>query len=327
MIRLGFIGAGLWMRTYHLPTVRRLTESKAVAPVAIWNRTPSKARELADAFGIARVHTSLSAFIADTSVDACVVALTKAAVGTVLRRLCVRELPILVEKPPAADVREARDLVTRLRTSVMVAFNRNYTPLYERLATVIANRSVDYSECHFLRRGRNDEHFVSETGIHAIALLDSLLGGAALIRAARIEHRGSERPPDWHAEIVHDGGCRTHLHFLPNAGHSVERYQFHMHDCSIYVRMKQHYAADDESALTIHTVDRAGDPIVIDDTITSNDTLVHDGYLGAYRRFLDYVQGGSTPPTTLEHCTRIMEIAQHIEAGSVGDVHRELHPS
>ncbi len=334
MTRLAFIGAGLWMRTYHLPTARRLAEEGEVSLAAIWNRTTEKAKALAEEFGISRVHQDLDSLIVDPEIDVFVVALTKESVGPVLRKLAPRGLPILVEKPPASGSAEARELARLLKQPVMVAFNRNYTPLYDRLRSLLGETEVRFAECHFLRRRRDDPKYVTETGIHALAFLDSLLGPGTL-SDVRTRAPGAAGPdsgsdsgsdsgprsapppgfPAWHARLDHDGGCRTELHFLPFAGHAVERYQFHGRDRSIYITMKQHYARDEESALEIWSVGDDGEAQRELVPFPREDVLLHDGYRGEYRRFLEALQGKGELPTTLEWTVRIMELAEWIEQG------------
>jgi predicted dehydrogenase len=316
MVRLGFVGAGLWMRTYHLPTAERLAAEGEVELTAIWNRTTEKAEALARQFGVGQRFEGFESFLREAEVDALVVALTKESVGPILARLMEREVPILVEKPPASDSREARELAGRARAPVMVAFNRNHTPLVEKLRGIIASDPIEFAEAHFLRRRRADDLFVTETGIHALALLEELLGEGRLRWSQRREFNGEpRRSPDWHAEVSYPSGVTGLLHFMPTAGHAVERYQFHGRDSSLYVQMKQHYARDGESYIELARVTPGGESELEALEFSREDLLHHDGYLGEYRRFCGVVEGREAPGNSLEGTARLMELAESIEAG------------
>lgn len=316
MVRLGFVGAGLWMRTYHLPTAALFAAAGRVELAAIWNRTTEKAEELARQFRVNQVYDDFDRFLREAPVDAFVVTLTKESVGPILEKLIERGLPILVEKPPAANAKEASTLASATSAPVMVAFNRNYTPLAQRLRSVLGAGAVEFAEAHFLRRRRSDDLFVTETGIHALALLGDLLGAGTLERAERREFGGEPgRSPDWHAEMRYPSGATAQLHFMPTAGHAVERYQFHRRDTSMYVQMKQHYARDGESYLELLLATDAGESEVERIAFSREEVLEHDGYLGEYRHFLQVLEEGSVPRTALRDAVSLMELAEAIEAG------------
>lgn len=314
MVRLGFVGAGLWMRTYHLPTAASFASEGSVELAAIWNRTTEKAEELAGEFNISQLYDDFDRFLGEARVDAFVVTLTKQSVGTILGKLIERGLPILVEKPPAANAMEAGELASATSAPVMVAFNRNYTPLAQMLRSALGAGAVEFAEAHFLRRRRSDDLFVTETGIHALALLSDLLGRGTIERAERREYGESPgRSPDWHAEMRYSSGAAAHLHFMPTAGHAVERYQFHSRDSSIYVQMKQHYARDGESYLEVARVTDGGESEVRRNEFSREQVLEHDGYLGEYRHFLEVLEEGAVPRTSLQGAVSLMELAEAIE--------------
>ncbi len=70
-LRIGCLGAGFIMRDCHLVAYRQA----GFNPVAIASRDPARAREVAALHGLARVHDTYEALLADPDVDAVYISL------------------------------------------------------------------------------------------------------------------------------------------------------------------------------------------------------------------------------------------------------------
>ena len=180
------VGAGKWAVDYHLPTLH----SKALQPKlnvrGIWNRTRSKSERAARKWGIPQIYTSLNELMQDSNIDAVSVVVNRQAVGRILRMISERNLPLLCEKPPGKNYQEARKLSAMVNPRSAVAFNRRYSPLNQKFKSLVDKlESIQFVECHFLRRQRDDQKFVSETGVQGINFVEYLLGPIRAVDTVR----------------------------------------------------------------------------------------------------------------------------------------------
>lgn len=100
-----FVGAGDIAHT----VATQLARGRTGMPVAVWNRSPRRAEEFAHRFG-ATPYTRLEDALADSRVEAAYVA-TVASAHAPLASTCIEAgIPVLVEKPFAANAREATEV-------------------------------------------------------------------------------------------------------------------------------------------------------------------------------------------------------------------------
>jgi predicted dehydrogenase len=124
--RIGCVGAGFIMRDCHLLAY----QNAGFNPVAIASRNPAPAREVAKQYGIATVHDTIDALLADANVEILDVAVPPDAQPEIIRRAVElgkgRLRGILAQKPLALSLPDARDLVKRCADAgVVLAINQN----------------------------------------------------------------------------------------------------------------------------------------------------------------------------------------------------------
>jgi predicted dehydrogenase len=123
--RIGCIGAGFIMRDCHLVAYRQA----GFNPVAIVSRTQERAREVAQARAIARVHASMEDLLADKSIEVLDVAVPPDIQPSVIREAVKHKdhiRGILAEKPLAMSYREASESVELCRQAgIALAVNHN----------------------------------------------------------------------------------------------------------------------------------------------------------------------------------------------------------
>lgn len=118
-LRIGILGAAR-VATYALIAPAAANSRVVVAAVA--SRDPERARAYAAKHGIARVHDSYAALVADPGIDAVYVA-TPPAFHLEHARLAVAAgKPLLVEKPFTLDAAEARTLLTEAAAAGVPVF-------------------------------------------------------------------------------------------------------------------------------------------------------------------------------------------------------------
>jgi predicted dehydrogenase len=123
--RIGCLGAGFIMRDCHLVAYRQA----GFNPVALASRDPARARSVAAAYAVARVHPTYDALLADAEVEVLDIAVPP-DVQPALIRAAVKHKGhirgILAQKPLALSVREARACVEACAAAgVVLAVNQN----------------------------------------------------------------------------------------------------------------------------------------------------------------------------------------------------------
>ena len=262
-LRIGLIGAGKWMRWYHLPTIRYLADTEMVVPAVIWNRTRRKAVQVAAEFSIGGVADSVDDLLTNYDIDGVLIAVSREIAASMVSAAAAAEIPFLVEKPPATSLTEARDLSRITTVPNLIAFNRVFTPVMQRLRELLPRVRPYHMSCVFARRRRDDPMFVFETGIHALANAESLFGPGRLISSSR--DPAGAGCAYWRATVEHEvspiapSGITVDYLFAPWSGRAVERYQLIGPETTVEVFIRQHYAPDDEERIIVSTARTAGD--------------------------------------------------------------------
>lgn len=307
-LRIGFLGAGTWMRTYHLPSAMELVKTGDIVLQGIWNRTLSTAQKVAEDYPYLRVYPDPEELVASPDIDALVIAVSRNATGELLKLANRYHKPVLVEKPPAKDYEEAKMLSELITVPTLVAFNRIFTPIFRQLQQSMPQR-LDRVECHFYRRERNDPQFVLETGIHALMNFSILLGDGVVDTCEK--NFSPDAPvPCWDTTVVYPqaGDLKVHFDFNPYSTLSVERYFFYSGSRILQLQFNQHFAQDDEEMLIIsedgHMVSKWRPD--------SFGPLERQGYVGEYRAFIEMVQSGSMSPIDISRAAKVMLLAQQI---------------
>jgi predicted dehydrogenase len=123
--RIGCAGAGFIMRDCHLVAYRQA----GFHPVAVASRSPERAREVAAARGVSRVHATYADLLADPEVEVLDVAVPPDVQPVLIRQAVEHKghiRGILAQKPLAMTYREAKECVDLCaRAGVVLAVNQN----------------------------------------------------------------------------------------------------------------------------------------------------------------------------------------------------------
>jgi predicted dehydrogenase len=138
-IRIGVLGAA---RIAPSALIKPAKDNAEVVVDAVAARDGSRARAFAAKHGIARVHDSYDALIADPNVDAIYNPLPNGLHGKWTRAAVDAGKHVLCEKPftaNAAEAREIADVAAQSGRVVMEAFHYRYHPLALRTEEIIAS--------------------------------------------------------------------------------------------------------------------------------------------------------------------------------------------
>ena len=227
MIRIGVIGAGAHSSANHGPALRRSKEERptAVELAAVCDLDEDRARDYAGRFGFARTYTDLDAMLAGEELDGVVAVTPIGATRRLVERVARAGIPLAVEKPPGANLEEARGLRDAVReTGVphMVSFNRRFSPALARVRQWLADRPrPQLVAARMLRHDRREDDFVFGTGIHSVDTVLSLMGAPARVTARQYPVSDKQTPFfDARVEFV-AGGAATFV-FAPACGRVEE---------------------------------------------------------------------------------------------------------
>jgi predicted dehydrogenase len=138
-LRVGVLGAA---RIAPSALIKPAKDNAEVVVAAVAARDGSRARAFAAKHGIARVHESYEALIADPDLDAVYNPLPNGLHGKWTRAALAAGKHVLCEKPFTANAAEARqiaDLAAKSDRVVMEAFHYRYHPLALRTEQIIAS--------------------------------------------------------------------------------------------------------------------------------------------------------------------------------------------
>ena len=104
-LRIGIVGCGAVVERFHLPASTLVPE---ISIESLVDRDQSRAKRLADIYGVRHVHADYHEMIG--KVDAAIIALPHSLIARVSEEFLTSGIPILVEKPMAVTAEDAKRL-------------------------------------------------------------------------------------------------------------------------------------------------------------------------------------------------------------------------
>ncbi|KAG7194493.1 uncharacterized protein KQ657_004708 [Scheffersomyces spartinae] len=200
-LKVAIVGTGLFATATHLPTLQKLEN---VVPYSCYNRTKSKAEEFASKAGITKVYDSLEEVFQDKEVDVVDVLLPVQYNVEAVKLAVKYNKPICLEKPIAANLEQAKEIVQLDESSptlpISILENWSYMNAIDILKNEVLPKIGDVISFTYRSTGawnennkylttswrQNPQHiggFLSDGGVHQLALLTGVLGAVDLISA------------------------------------------------------------------------------------------------------------------------------------------------
>lgn len=194
-LNVGIVGTGIFARDGHLPSYQKYPEQFNVA--ACFNRTKAKAEDFAKLADVpeSKVYDNLSEILNDKDVDFVDALLPAQFNLDAVKQAIAANKPILLEKPIAANMEQARELVKlsdATQLPIGIAENWLYFNCIEVAKKHIARIGPIVAFTHnstgpFVANNKylattwrqNPEHiggFLSDGGVHQLALVTDLVG-------------------------------------------------------------------------------------------------------------------------------------------------------
>lgn len=210
-LRLGLLGVGAAIRKLHLPALAKLTS--AVQLAACWSRSAERAQGFAAEVGGMRAFADHRELLADPTIDAVLVAVPIELNASLAIEAIEADKHVLAEKPIAATVAEARQVLAACRSTkrvVAIAENFRYRADILEAKRLVSSGMIGRVQCfqmttvfdllHDVRRvyieqpwRREPRHpggLVVDAGVHAISGLREILGDIEQV-FARLLHNSS----------------------------------------------------------------------------------------------------------------------------------------
>lgn len=218
-VRIGILGAA---RIAPLALINPAQESTEVEVAAVAARDAARAQAFAAHHGIARVHDSYQALIADPQVDAIYNPLPNALHGRWTRAALAAEKHVLCEKPFTANATEAGEIAESASKSdrvVMEAFHYRYHPLTLRVEEIIASgelgklERVEAALCFPLPKFSDIRYNYSlaggatmDAGCYAVDMVRTFGGSTPEVVSAQAKLRDPRVDRAMTAELRFEGG-------------------------------------------------------------------------------------------------------------------------
>lgn len=218
-VRFGVLGAA---RIAPAALITPAAENAEVEVSAVAARDLSRGRTFAAKHGVARVHTSYEALLADPAVDAIYNPLPNGLHGRWTRAALAAGKHVLCEKPFTANAAEAHDvaeLAARSDRVVMEAFHYRYHPVALRAEQIIASgelgalQRVEASFCFPLPKFSDIRYNYSlaggalmDAGCYAVHMLRTFGGAISEVVSAQAKLRDPQVDRAMAAELRFAGG-------------------------------------------------------------------------------------------------------------------------
>src|SRR5687768_2458694 len=217
MIRVGVIGYGYWGPNL----VRNFAELPDAQVTVVADRRPERLAQVQRRYPAIRVTTDPAELIADSAVDAVVIA-TPVALHFELANAALRAgKHVLVEKPMASTSAEASRLIdeaTRRRLVIMVDHTFVYTGAVQKMRELVANGELGdlyYYDSVRINLGlfQQDVDVLWDLAVHDLSIMDFVLSQQAVsVSATGLAHVPGKPKNIAYMTMFFDGPMIAHVH-------------------------------------------------------------------------------------------------------------------
>ena len=267
-MRFGIISTAGIARSALVPAIETTEHSVD----AIASRDGSRARGVADEFGIPRSYGSYEELLADPEIDAVYNPLPNGLHAEWTKRAADAGLDVLCEKPLAADAAEAQSVATHCRdagVTLMEAFMYRYHPRTERAAELV-DEELDCvhavnASFKFRLDDRDDVRLdpdlaggaLMDVGCYAVSAARLFLGEPDRVYAHSRDSRGAGVDSDLMGILEYDDGAMAHVDGSFDAP-ETQRYRVEAENGWVAAEPAFNIPADEPATLTYEIDGREG---------------------------------------------------------------------
>jgi myo-inositol 2-dehydrogenase/D-chiro-inositol 1-dehydrogenase len=321
MLKVTLVGAGAHSEHVHGPSLARYADEHPgeIALVAVCDLREERAKLFRERFGFARTYTDLDEMLEVEQPQACWVVAPIDQTRKLAGRVMERGVPVLFEKPPGQNLREAKELaaISALTgTPNQVAFNRRYAPCTQQAVQWAKEHGpFEYLYARMLRTTRMDETFAFGTGIHLLDCVrflgENTVGPVVAAQTGRTESAAGRY--NFHVHLQFGSGAWGRCDILPTCGMLDESYTLFGNTASIVSVLPWTGArgseAEGRAELWVkgELLDSARWP--------AEPTYLTSGFYHEAAAFLEAVRDGRHPSPSAEESVQSVALAEAVQEG------------
>ena len=259
IFKICLIGCGNHSSNVHGPSFKKYASLNPQAILgACCDIEESKAAEYSQEFGFMKYYSDFEKMLDDETPNVVCVVTPVEATFDIASKVMKRGYPIILEKPPGKDTREARELLSiskQYNIPNRVAFNRRFMPLVRKLKQLMHENlktgTIQNLEYYMGRFNRTDPDF-STTAIHGIDAVRFIMD----CNYTHVRFFYQEFPESGHgvANIymycTFENGATANIHFCPVSGAGIERVRIDALDNTFFLQMPTQNSYDSPGRLT-----------------------------------------------------------------------------
>ncbi|MEN6313809.1 MAG: Gfo/Idh/MocA family oxidoreductase [Clostridiaceae bacterium] len=259
IFKICLIGCGAHSSGVHGPSLKKYAAMNPQAILAACcDMDAVKAAEYSQKFGFMKNYTGFEKMLDDECPSVVSVVTPVKATFDVVSKVMKRGYPVILEKPPGIDAREARELLAISRQYNIpnrVAFNRRFMPIVRKLKQLMYENlrpgSIQNIEYYVGRFNRKDSDF-STTAIHGIDTVRFIMD----CNYSHVKFFYQEFPElgqgvaNIHMYCTFENGAAANIHFCPVSGAMIERVRIDALDNTFFLEMPMHNSYDSSGRLT-----------------------------------------------------------------------------
>jgi predicted dehydrogenase len=312
-VRVALIGAGGMANGVHYPSLAGFDD---VELVGLCDLVEEKLNSSADRFGIEKRYTDYRKLIEETQAQAVYVLMPPHHLFDLAIYALEAKLHLFIEKPPGVTAEQTRQMALAAEKSdvlAMVGFNRRYIPLLVKCRDLVRERGEmlhcvsTFYKHHFAGpyyKGAVD--ILTCDCIHAVDTLRWMAGADVLDVVGDVRTLCDETYTNaYNALVRFDNDCSGVLLGNWCVGKRVHTFEMHAKGISAFVdcnSVAHVYQDNREEGLTLSATEVAG----------SEENRVYYGFEAQSRHFIDCIQTGAEPCSSMADAVKTMELVQSI---------------
>jgi myo-inositol 2-dehydrogenase / D-chiro-inositol 1-dehydrogenase len=320
MLKVVLLGAGNHSEHVHGPSLAHYAKEHPgeIALAAVCDLSEERGQLFREKFGFARAYVDLEEMFDREKPDACWVVAPLPKTRELAGRVMERGIPVLFEKPPGANLREAQELASisaRTLTPNMVAFNRRWAPCTKKaLAWAKEHGPFEFIYSRMLRVNRLDDEFAFGTGIHVLDctryLAEAVGGGIASARVTRVETAAGHY--NFHVDFTLRNGMPGRCDILPTCGMLEESYALFGSRASISAPLPWNGARTEDPLRCELWVDGK---VVESEGLPADPMYLSCGFYQETEEFIAALQEGRRPTPSAEEAVDSVALAVAVQEG------------
>jgi predicted dehydrogenase len=240
-IKIALLGTGNHSHANHLPSLARYAAEHpdTIELAAVCDLRQEEAQAAAATYGFGRAYTDLDEMLAQENPDGLIAVTPIQATLPVASQIIRAGVPLLMEKPPGANLDETRqivDLVQKTGARVMVSVNRRFDLALQRALSFKGERPLEYLRATMIRHRRTQPTFMQDTAIHVVDAMRHIAGD---VRHHNVDTRYISSAHWYLARFKFECGADGTLEVLTTSGKRSEEYGLFGPDYAICARVAE----------------------------------------------------------------------------------------